>query len=80
MTNVYTDFVADIGPIMCEQRNNGLTCAAYYGELDSATREAPQSEWMAGNVQVMVAMKAFGIGINKPDIRHVITNGECMST
>ncbi len=72
---VYTDFVADIGPIMCELRNNGLTCAAYYGELDTVTREASQSEWMSRNVQVMVATKAFGLGINKPDIRHVIRNG-----
>ncbi len=69
---VYTDFVADIGPIMCELRNQGLTCAAYYGELDSATREASQLQWMSGNVQVMVATKAFGLGINKPDIRHII--------
>ena len=72
---VYTDFVADIGSIICELHTKGLTCAAYYGELDSATREASQSQWMSENVQVMVATKAFGLGINKPDICHVIRNG-----
>ena len=31
--------------------------------------------WTSGRAQVIVATKAFGLGINKPDIRHAIRNG-----
>ena len=41
---VYTDFVADIGPILCALREQGLSCAAYYGELDPTNRNLAQSE------------------------------------
>ena len=72
---VYTDFVSDVGPILCALRNIGIECAGYYGEMDADERQLAQDEWMQGNVQVMVATKAFGLGIDKPNIRHVIRNG-----
>ena len=72
---VYTDFVADVGPILCALRSLGLECAGYYGEMDADERQLAQEAWMQGNVQVMVATKAFGLGIDKPNIRHVIRNG-----
>ena len=31
---VYTDFVVDVGPILCALRECGLSCAGYYGELN----------------------------------------------
>ena len=72
---VYTDFMSDVGPILCALRNIGIECAGYYGEMDADERQLAQDEWMQGNVQVMVATKAFGLGIDKPNIRHVIRNG-----
>ena len=72
---VYTDFVSDVGPILCELRNVGLECAGYYGEMDPDECQVTEEEWMQNNVQVMVATKAFGLGIDKPNIRHVIRNG-----
>ena len=38
-------------------------------------RQLAQEAWMQGNVQVMVATKAFGLGIDNPIIHHVIRNG-----
>ena len=43
--------------------------------MDAEERQIAQDEWMQGYVQVMVATKAFGLGIDKPNIRHVIRNG-----
>lgn len=72
---VYTDFVVDVGPILCALRGEGLSCAAYYGEMDPQERKEAYTEWMNGNVQIMVATEAFGLGIDKSDIRHIVRNG-----
>ena len=71
-TIVYTDFVADVGPILCALRECGLSCVGYYGEMDPMDRKESYDQWMTGNIQLMVATKAFGLGIDKCDIRHVI--------
>ena len=50
----------------------GVSAHFYHAGLDNATREKRQQEWMAGKVRVMVATNAFGMGIDKPDVRSVI--------
>lgn len=67
--------MSDVGPILCALQSLGLECAGYYGEMDADERKVAQGEWMQNNVQVMVTTKAFGLGIDKPNIRHVIRNG-----
>ncbi len=47
-------------------------CAAYHAGLDAAHRNRVQQEFFNGSVEVMVATIAFGMGIDKPDIRTVI--------
>jgi DNA topoisomerase-3 len=47
-------------------------CAAYHAGLDAARRNRVQQEFFNGGVEVMVATIAFGMGIDKPDIRTVI--------
>lgn len=44
----------------------------YHAGLDNTTREERQNAWMKGNIRVMVATNAFGMGIDKPDVRLVI--------
>ncbi len=44
----------------------------YHGGLGSEPREVAQQAWMSGKAQVIVATSAFGMGIDKPDVRHVI--------
>jgi superfamily II DNA helicase RecQ len=46
--------------------------AAYHAGLDAEHRKRVQQEFMAGKIQVMVATIAFGMGIDKPDVRTVI--------
>ena len=43
--------------------------------MDAHSREESYLEWKSGRAQIIVSTKAFGMGINKPDIRHVIRNG-----
>lgn len=44
----------------------------YHGKLPAAARRAAQDAFMAGEHRVMVATNAFGLGIDKPDIRFVL--------
>ena len=53
-------------------REEGITAAAYNGGLPHTERALRQEEWMSGKARVMVATNAFGMGIDKPDVRLVI--------
>jgi ATP-dependent DNA helicase RecQ len=47
--------------------------ADYYNAgLDTETRDKKQQEWMTGKTQIIVATNAFGMGIDKPDVRWVV--------
>lgn len=50
----------------------GESAGLYHGKLPAAERSAVQEAFMAGERRVMVATNAFGLGIDKPDIRFVI--------
>ena len=60
-------------------RDEGITAAAYHGGMGHAERSARQEEWLAGKVRVMVATNAFGMGIDKPDVRFVVHYAMCDS-
>ncbi len=51
---------------------NGISADHYHAGLDNREREEKQRSWMAGQTRVMVATNAFGLGIDKPDVRLVI--------
>lgn len=50
----------------------GIGALHYHGRMRKADRDAAQDAFMAGDVRVMVATNAFGLGIDKPDVRQVI--------
>jgi ATP-dependent DNA helicase RecQ len=52
-------------------RGEGYAAAHYHGGMASGTRTKRHEEFLAGRVPVMVATSAFGMGIDKPDIRWV---------
>lgn len=51
---------------------NGIKAAAYHAGLESKLRSERQDKFLNEKIQVMVATIAFGMGIDKPDIRFVI--------
>lgn len=53
-------------------RGRKQSVASYHGGLQSSVREVMQEAWLAGEKRVMVATNAFGMGIDKPDVRFVI--------
>ncbi|WP_173160642.1 RecQ family ATP-dependent DNA helicase [Phytohabitans suffuscus] len=52
-------------------RAAGFAAAAYHGGMAAGVRERRHEDFLAGRVPVMVATSAFGMGIDKPDIRWV---------
>jgi ATP-dependent DNA helicase RecQ len=50
----------------------GLSVAKYHGRLSGKTRHEVQDRFMAGEVEIVVATNAFGMGIDKADIRFVV--------
>lgn len=51
---------------------HGIKARYYHAQVDSETRAEVQRLWQRGDVQVVVATIAFGMGIDKPDVRFVI--------
>ncbi|EPS68779.1 hypothetical protein M569_05989, partial [Genlisea aurea] len=61
----------------CEQvakelRNRGISADYYHADMDVVARENVHMRWSISKLQVIVGTVAFGMGINKPDVRFVI--------
>lgn len=51
---------------------NGITAAAYHGGMKKEDKSKKFEQWLTNKISVMVATTAFGMGIDKPDVRTVI--------
>ncbi len=82
LTLLRTEHPGDAGIVYCLSRNSvdataefltqqGIPALPYHAGLDSATRQRNQSRFLREDGIVMVATIAFGMGIDKPDVRFV---------
>ena len=71
-TIVYTSTVKVCTQVFERLRDAGVSVTIYHGKLATAERNANQDAFMSGDRRVMVATNAFGMGIDKADIRCVI--------
>ncbi len=61
--------VEELAAVLCA---NNIKAAPYHAGLDSATRSQTQDDFLMERIDVIVATIAFGMGIDKPDVRFVI--------
>jgi ATP-dependent DNA helicase RecQ len=53
-------------------QRNGVAAAAYHGGMKTSDRNEVQEAWIQDKIRVMAATNAFGMGIDKPNVRFVI--------
>ncbi|XP_028793658.1 mediator of RNA polymerase II transcription subunit 34 isoform X2 [Neltuma alba] len=58
--------------VATELRERGISADYYHADMDVHAREKVHMRWSNGKLQVIVGTVAFGMGINKPDVRFVI--------
>ncbi len=59
--------------VLCQfLQEQGVSASFYHGGLPNEERSIRQDEWVSGKVRVMVATNAFGMGIDKADVRFVV--------
>lgn len=68
---IYTASIRSANELHDWLKEHGVAVGRYHGRLPARERERIQSEFMRGEHRVMIATKAFGLGIDKPDIRFV---------
>lgn len=75
-------FEGESGIVYCQKRKSvkevanllisqGNKVGIYHGGMDSKSRSAMMKAWISGDLPVMVATNAFGMGIDKPNVRYV---------
>jgi ATP-dependent DNA helicase RecQ len=72
---VYTATVKDCEAVTEHLSSLGMEVARYHGRLGHRERQRNQDRFMNGELEAIVATNAFGMGIDKPDIRFVIHYG-----
>jgi ATP-dependent DNA helicase RecQ len=53
-------------------QQQGWRTAAYHAGLDAGTRRQVEQDWLGGDLQFVVCTSAFGMGVNKPDVRWIV--------
>jgi RecQ family ATP-dependent DNA helicase len=69
---VYARLRADADAVADALSDSGVEAAAYHAGLDAGRRARVQRDFMGGGIDVVCATVAFGMGIDKPDVRYVL--------
>ncbi|AFZ81404.1 ATP-dependent DNA helicase, RecQ family member protein [Theileria equi strain WA] len=68
---IYCLTTSDCDKMAQKLSESNISVAAYHAKLDISERSLAQKQWKMGLVRVMIATIAFGMGIDKPDVRFV---------
>src|SRR5690606_24584373 len=71
-TIIYVSRTKKASELVTQLKRDGYTASLYHGKLESRQKTANQNAFMKGEVQVMVATSAFGMGVDKKDVGMVI--------
>ncbi len=72
---IYCPTIARVGELVDRLQESGIAAVGYHGQMDASSRRGNQEKWMTEEVHVLVGTIAFGLGINKPNVRAVIRLG-----
>ncbi|CCX34016.1 Similar to ATP-dependent DNA helicase hus2/rqh1; acc. no. Q09811 [Pyronema omphalodes CBS 100304] len=83
VADICREHAGQAGIIYCFSRNDcetvaaslaemGISCHYFHAGIDSKTKKKLQKDWQANKFKIIVATIAFGMGIDKPDVRFVI--------
>jgi ATP-dependent DNA helicase RecQ len=72
---VYAPTVARVGEVVDLLGEHDIAAVEYHGQMTNQARRENQEKWMSEEVRVLVGTIAFGLGINKPNVRAVIRLG-----
>lgn len=69
---IYCNSRAKVEDTVARLQSRGLSAAAYHGGLNNDVRANVQEKFQRDDLQIVVATVAFGMGINKPNVRFVV--------
>ncbi|XP_046603727.1 ATP-dependent DNA helicase Q1-like [Neodiprion virginianus] len=69
---IYTTTIKDAEELTSDLRSRGLRVGCYHAMLEASFRTKVHAKWLSGEYQAVIATIAFGLGIDKPDVRFVI--------
>lgn len=69
---IYTTTIKDAEQLTTDLREKGVKVGCYHAMLEPEYRSEVYSKWISGKYQAVIATIAFGLGIDKPDVRFVI--------
>jgi ATP-dependent DNA helicase RecQ len=69
---VYCSTRKGVDAVCGELQRRGFSASRYHAGLEPGERRINQERFLSGDISVMVATNAFGMGIDKPDVRYVI--------
>ena len=76
---IYCNTIKDCDSWAERLAKHGVDAAAFYAPLTDKDKARIQDGFLAGSPRVICATTAFGMGVDKPDVRWVVNNGPCES-
>src|SRR5690606_29241708 len=71
-TIIYSSRVKTVLSLAAKLQKNGIDCTYFHGKLDKDEKVKNQNRSMKDEVDVIIATSAFGMGVDKPDVKTVI--------